>query len=145
MDTPGVRDTLIAVLPLPPIQTPALSRRLTGSVFSATALLTDRGAAIRAGPALQARLVAVVVTVKVAEEVVSRPAEFVAAEAVVVVVAADADLVLELGHDAVVLQSLPLSARVDHPRLHGPLDHLTAATASARVVVEVQGLHDHCV
>lgn len=86
------------------------------------------GAAIRAGPALQARLVAVVVTVKVAEEVVSRPAEFVAAEAVVVVVAADADLVLELGHDAVVLQSLPLSARVDHPRLHGPLDHLTAAT-----------------
>lgn len=86
------------------------------------------GAAIRAGPALQARLVAVVVTVKVAEEVVSRPAEFVAAEAVVVLVAADADLVLELGHDAVVLQSLPLSARVDHPRLHGPLDHLTAAT-----------------
>lgn len=88
--------------------------------------LTD--AAFRAGPALQARLVAILVAVMVAEEVVSGPAEFVAPEAVVVIVAGDADLILELGHATVMLQRLPLSARVDHPRLHGPLDHLSTAT-----------------
>lgn len=86
------------------------------------------GAAFGASPAIQARLVAVVVTVIVAEEVVSWPAEFVAAEAVVVIVASDTDFILELGHATVVFQRLPLSARVDHPRLHGPLDHLTTAT-----------------
>lgn len=85
-------------------------------------------AALRASPALQARLVAVVVTVIVTEEVVSWPAEFVAAEAVIVIVAGDADLILKLGHGTVVFQRLPLSARVDHPRLHGSLDHLTTAT-----------------
>lgn len=86
------------------------------------------GAAFGASPALQTRLVAVVVAVIVAKEVVSRPAEFVAAEAIVVIVAGDTDLILELRHAAIVFQRLPLSARVDHTRLHGPLDHLTAAT-----------------
>lgn len=59
-------------------------------------------AALGASPAVQTRLVAVVVTVIVSKEIVSRPAEFVAAEVVVVIVAGDADLVLELGHAAVV-------------------------------------------
>jgi len=84
------------------------------------------GVAVRPGPALQARLVAVVVTVVVAEEVVPRAAELVAAEAVVVLVAAEAHLEVELGHGAVVLQVLPLAAGVDHPRVDGLLDRRPA-------------------
>ncbi len=66
------------------------------------------------------------VTLIVAEEVVSWAAELVAAEAVVVLVAAEADLEVELGHGAVVLQALPLPAGVDHPRVDGFLDHCPA-------------------
>lgn len=51
------------------------------------------------------------------KELVSGPTELVAAEAVVVLIAADPDLVLELGDAAVVSQLLPLWAWVDHARL----------------------------
>ena len=73
--------------------------------------------AVGPGPTLQAGLVAVVVAGVVAEEFVPGPAELVAAEAVVVLVTADPDLVLELGHGAVVRQLLPVGARVDHARM----------------------------
>lgn len=142
VNTAGMRDALITVLPLPAIQTLALSGNFTGSVFCTTALSADRSVAVRTGPALQARLVAVVVALVVAEEVVSRAAELVAAEAVVVLVAAEADLKVELSHGAVVLQALPLPAGVDHPRVHGFLNHRPTDAARGRVVVEVQGFHD---
>lgn len=67
-----------------------------------------------ARPALQARLVAVV-----AEEVVPRASELVAAEAVVVLVPGEVDLVVELSHGAVVLQALPPPAGVDRFRVDG--------------------------
>lgn len=66
-------------------------------------------------PAFQARLVSIVVTLVVAEEVVSWPAELVAAKAIVVLITAEADLKIKLSHASVVLQTLPLSAGVDHP------------------------------
>lgn len=66
------------------------------------------------------------VALVVAEEVVPRAAELVAAEAVVVLVAAEADLEVELSHGAVVLQALPLAAGVDHPRVDGLLDQRPA-------------------
>ena len=62
----------------------------------------------------------------VSEEVVSRAAELVAAEAVVMFVAAESDLEVELSHGAVVLQALPLPARVDHPGVDGFLNHRPA-------------------
>lgn len=65
------------------------------------------------------------VTLKVAKEVIAGAAELVAAEAVVVLVTAEADLEVELGHDAVVLQALPLAAGVDHSRVDGFLDNCT--------------------
>lgn len=69
---------------------------------------------VRARPAFQTCLVAIVVTGVVAKELISWAAELVAAEAVVVVVTADPDLVLKLGYGAVVSQLLPLVTGVDH-------------------------------
>lgn len=74
-------------------------------------------------PALQAGLVAVLVAGVVGEEVVPGPAELVAAEAVVMLGAGDADLVLEVGDPRVVLQRLPLPAGVDHARVRRLLDN----------------------
>lgn len=53
------------------------------------------------------------------EELVSGPTKLVAAETVVVLVAADPDLVFKLGYGAVVRQLLPLRAGVDHARMRG--------------------------
>lgn len=78
--------------------------------------------AVGSRPALQTRLVAVVVAGVMAEELVPRPAELVAPEAVVVLVAADSNLVLELSHQSVVSQLLPVRAGVDHARVRGFLD-----------------------
>ena len=83
-------------------------------------------AAFWSRPPFEAGLVAVVVAVVVAKKVVARTAELVAAETVVVLVAADPDLVLELAHRPVVLQALPLAAGVDHARLNSLLDPLAS-------------------
>lgn len=48
------------------------------------------------------------------EEVVSGSAELIAAEAVIIVITGDADLILKVGHPRVLLQGLPLPAGVDH-------------------------------
>lgn len=61
-----------------------------------------------------------------AKEVVAWAAELVTAKAVVMLITAEADLEVELGHDAVVLQALPLAAGVDHPRVDCLLDNRTA-------------------
>ena len=70
--------------------------------------------AVPSRPPLLAGLVAVVVADEVAEKVVTGPAVLVAPETVVVLVAGDPDLVLELGHVAVVGQLLPRVVGVDH-------------------------------
>lgn len=62
------------------------------------------------------------------EELVPGPAELVAAEAVVVLVTADPDLVLELGHGTVVCELLPVRAGVDHPGVRGFLYQLPICT-----------------
>lgn len=80
--------------------------------------------AVRPRPALQAGLVSVVVARVMPKELVPGPAELVAAEAVVVLVAGDPDLVLELGDVAVAAQLLPVRAGVDHARVRGFLDQL---------------------
>ena len=103
-----------------PRRAPEWHHRTSGTSILLTSV------AFWARPALQAGLVAVVVTGVVAEELVARPAELVAAETVIVLVAGDPDLVLELGHGPVVLQALPLPVRVDHAGLDRPLDHLTS-------------------
>ncbi len=58
------------------------------------------------------------------EEFVPGPTKLVAAEAVVVLVTADPDLVLKLGHGAVVSQLLPMRAGVDHAGMRGFLYQL---------------------
>lgn len=80
------------------------------------------------GPAFQARLVAIVVTVIVSKELVSWSAELVATKTVVVLVTADPDLVVELGYGAVVAQLLPMGAGVDHAGMWGFLNHLPVCT-----------------
>lgn len=72
------------------------------------------------------------VALVVAEEVVPWAAELVAAEAVVVLVAAEADLEVKLSHGAIVLQALPLAAGVDHPRVDGLLDQCPADACKHR-------------
>lgn len=57
--------------------------------------------AVRSRPAFQTRLVSVVVTGVMPEELVPGPAKLVATKAVVVLVADDPDLVLELRHRSV--------------------------------------------
>lgn len=128
VNTTRMRDTLITVLPLPAVQTLALSGDFTGTMFCTAALSADSGVAVWPGPALQTRLVAIVVTLIVAKKVISRSTEFVAAEAVVVLVTAEADLEVELSHRSIVLQALPLPAGVDHPRVDGFLNYRTSNT-----------------
>lgn len=74
-----------------------------------------------------------------ADEVTAGPAVLVAAEAVVVLFARDPDLVVELGHVAVVGQLLPWMVGVDHARVQGPFNDLPRGACS--VVIEVQGFH----
>lgn len=62
------------------------------------------------------------VTHVVAKEVVPWPAELVAAEAKVMLVTSEANLEVELGHGAVVLQLLPLWTWGDHARVDGLFD-----------------------
>lgn len=84
--------------------------------------------AVQPRPALQARLDTVLVTRVVAKEIVSRPAELVAAEAKVMLVAPHAHLEVELSHGAVVLQLLPLGTGGDHAGVGGLLNQRPANT-----------------
>lgn len=106
--------------------------RFAGVIFAARRHAWLTCVAVGSRPALQTRLVAVVVAGVVAEELVPRPAELVAAEAVVVLVAADPDLVLELGHEAVVHQLLPVRAGVDHAGVRGLLDQFPVGTLGCK-------------
>lgn len=108
-------------------------------MFSAAALSTYSCVAVRSGPALQTGLVSIVVTCVMPEELIPGPTKLVAAEAVVVLVTADPDLVLELGHGAVVGQLLPMRAGVDHAGVRGFLYHLPICTTG--FIVGVQGFH----
>lgn len=56
------------------------------------------------------------------KELISGPTKLVAAKAVVVLITADPDLVLKLGHGAVVSQLLPVRAGVDHAGVRSLLD-----------------------
>lgn len=62
------------------------------------------------------------------KELIPGPTELVAAEAVVVLIAGDPDLVLELGDVAVAAQLLPVWAGVDHARVRGLLYQLPIST-----------------
>lgn len=84
--------------------------------------------AVRSRPAFQTCLVPVVVARVMPEELIPGPTELVAAEAVVVLVTADPDLVLKLGHRTVVSQLLPVRAGVDHARMRGFLYQLPICT-----------------
>ena len=84
--------------------------------------------AVRSRPAFQTGLVSIVVACVMPEELISRPTKLVAAKAVVVLITADPDLVLKLGHRAVVSQLLPMWARVDHAGMRGFLYQLPICT-----------------
>lgn len=99
--------------------------------------LSQTFVALWSHPAFQAGLVAILVAGVVSEEVVSGPAELVAAEAVVMLCARHADLVLEVGNPHVVLQGLPLPAGVDHARVGRLLDNAIGAWG-AREMSEVK-------
>lgn len=86
------------------------------------------GVAFWAGPTLQARLVAVVITGVVTEKIIPGSTKLITAEAEVMFITGDPNLVLELSHGAVVFQNLPLTVWVDHARLHCFLDDLSIYT-----------------
>lgn len=139
MYTARVRDALITVCTLPAVQTLAATWLLTRSMFGAATLFADRSIAVRTRPSFQAGLVAILVTGVMSKELVTWPAELVAAKAVVVFIAGDPDLVLKLSDGAVVGPSLPLSIWVDHARVVRFLNELS--TFGGGLVIEVQGLH----
>lgn len=139
MYTARVGDTLVTVLALPAIKTLAATWLFARSMFGAAALSAYSCVALRPGPSFQARLVAIVVAGVMSKELVSGPAELVAAETVVVLITADPDLVIKLGYGAVVGQLLPMGAGVDHAGMRGFLYHLPICTYG--FIVEVQGFH----
>lgn len=142
MDTSRVWNALITVLALPSILTPALSWNCARTMLGATSLTTNSFVALWSHPAFQAGLVAVLVAGVVGEEVVPGPAELVAAEAVVVLGAGDADLVLEVRGARVVLECLPLPAGVDHARVRRLLDD---AVGVCGVIIVIPRLDKQCV
>lgn len=73
------------------------------------------------------------------EELIPGPTKLVAAKAIVVLITADPDLVLKLGHRAIVSQLLPVQTGVDHARVKGFLYQFPIRTAG--FIVEVQGFH----
>lgn len=114
MNAAGVRDALVTVLALPAIQTLAATRFFTGPMLSAAALSTDSCCTIAPGPAFQTRLVPVAVARIMSKKLISRATKFIATESVIMLVAADTDLVLELRDGPVVSQLLPVRTWVDH-------------------------------
>lgn len=108
-------------------------------MFSAAPLSTYSCVAVRSGPAFQTGLVSIEVARVMPEEFIPRPTKLVAAKAVVVLVTANPDLVLKLGHEAVVSQLLPMQAGVDHAGMRCFLNQLPICTTG--FIVEVQGFH----
>lgn len=106
--TPGERHTLVTQRAFPAIMTLAFSRYSTGAVHLMTPLLAHRFFALRSRPALHADLGAAGVTVEVAEEVITGPAEFVAERSVVVRITAEAKPVLQAESPSMVAVRLPL-------------------------------------
>ena len=78
--------------------------------------------AVRPGPALHAASVPQLVAHVMAKVVVTGTADFVALAAVVVFIAAYADGVLQAGDQALILHSLLLLSRVDHPFVDAALN-----------------------
>lgn len=138
VDTSRVWDALVTVQALPAILAPAVSWEFARPVLGATALPANSSVTLGAHPAFHARFVAVLVAGIVAEEVVSGPAELVAAEAIVVVVTGHTDLVLKVGHPRVLLQRLPLAAGVDHARVGSLLNNAVRLNS---VVTGIPCLH----
>lgn len=114
MNAAGVRDAFVTVLALPAIQTLAATRLFAGPMLSAAALSTDSCGAVRSGPAFQTCLVSVAVTRIMSKKLVPWSTKLVATESVIVLIAADTDLVLELRNGPVVSQLLPMRTWVDH-------------------------------
>lgn len=104
-------------------------------------MLADRRLAVFAHPALQAHAVAGLLAAVVAEVIVTWPALLVALAAVVVLVTLETDAVLEARHGPIVLDGLPVVARVDHACVDAPLNQQLLVIVAGGVV-PVPGLHD---
>lgn len=114
MDTPWVRDALIAVQALPTILAPAVTRELARAMLGTAALSAYGFVTLWTHPAFHAGFVAILVTGIVSKEVISRPTELIAAKAIVVVITGHSDLILKVGYPSVLFQGLPLPAGVYH-------------------------------
>lgn len=138
MDTARVRNALIAVLALPSVLTPALSRNFARPVFGATTLTTDGFVAFEAHPAFQTSFVAILITGVVSKEVVPWPAKLVAAKAIIMLITRDSNLVLKMSNTRILLQGLPLPAGVDHSRVRSFFDNVISVNT---VVTVIPGFH----
>lgn len=114
VDTPWVRDALIAIQALPTILAPAVTWEFARAMLGTAALSAYSFVTLRTHPAFHAGFVAVLVTGIMSKEVISGPAELIAAKAIVVVIAGHSDLILEVGNPRVLFQCLPLPAGVYH-------------------------------
>lgn len=117
VDAARVRDTLVTVQALPAILAPAVTWEFARPMLGTTALSANSSVTFGAHPAFHASFVAILVAGIMSKEVVSGSAELIAAEAVVIVIAGHADLILKVGNPSVLLQGLPLPAGVDHARV----------------------------
>lgn len=142
VDAPRVRDAFVTVQALPAILAPAVTWEFARPVLGTAALPANRSVTLGAHPAFHARFVAILVAGIMPEEVVSGSAELIAAEAVVIVIAGDADLILKVGHPRVLLQGLPLPAGVDHARMRSLFND---AVRLESVVTGIPRLHEQSV
>lgn len=122
------------ICPLPPLNWDHMLRCQDGQL---TRL------AVFAHPALQAHAVARLLAAVVAEVVVTRPALLVALAAVVVLVTLETDAVLEARHGPIMLDGLPVVARVDHACVDAPLNQqLLVICQKRKIKTKVSGYEE---
>lgn len=80
------------------------------------------------------------ITDVVTEKVIPGSTKLITAEAEVMFITGDPNLVLELSHGAVVLQNLPLTVWVDHTGLHCLLDDLSIYTYTNKRGIQIMTL-----
>lgn len=103
MDAPRVRDTFVTVQALPAVLAPAITWEFARPMLGTTALSANSFVTFGAHPAFHTSFVAILVTGIVSKEVVSGSAELIAAEAIVIVIAGHANLILKVGNPCVLL------------------------------------------
>lgn len=142
MHTAWVGDALVTVQSLPAILATAVTWLFARSMHGTTALSANSCVAVSAHPAFHASFVAVLVTGIVSKEVISWSAELVASKTIVVLITNHTNLILKVSYPCILLQRLPLAARVDHTRVRSLFNNVVKLVS---VIAEIPCLHQQSV